>query len=61
MRGIKRRQSFMYQDDEKLVTITEQGNYGLGIGNVTDEKEREELRRRLNEMQDQSRDNNRRK
>lgn len=41
----------MYKDDEQLVTITEQGNYGLGVGNVTDEKEREELKRRLNEMQ----------
>lgn len=51
----------MYKDDEQLVTITEQGNYGLGIGNVTDEKEREDLRRRLNEMQEQTRDNNRRK
>lgn len=49
----------MYKDDEQLVTITEQGNYGLGIGNVTDEKEREELKRRLNEMQNQSRDNRR--
>lgn len=43
----------MYKDDEQLVTITEQGNYGLGIGNVTDEKERQELQRRLNEMQQQ--------
>ena len=51
----------MYKNDEQLVTITEQGNYGLGIGNVTDEKEREELKRRLNEMQEQTRDNNRRK
>lgn len=47
----------MYTDDEKLVTITEQGNYGLGIGNVTDTKEREELKRRLNEMQQQTKDN----
>ena len=51
----------MYKDDEQLATITEHGNYGLGIGNVTDEKEREDLRRRLNEMQEQTRDNNRRK
>ena len=48
----------MYQDDEQLVTITEQGNYGLGIGNVTNEKEREELKKRLNEMQQQNRDTN---
>lgn len=45
----------MYKDDEQLVTITEQGNYGLGIGQVTDEKEREELKKRLNEMQQQTR------
>lgn len=46
----------MYKDDEQLVTITEQGNYGLGIGQVTDDKEREELKKRLNEMQQQTRD-----
>lgn len=46
----------MYTDDEQLVTITEQGNYGLGIGQVTDDKEREELKKRLNEMQQQTRD-----
>lgn len=45
----------MYKDDEQLVTITEQGNYGLGIGQVTDEKEREELKKRLNEIQQQTR------
>lgn len=50
----------MYKDDEQLVTITEQGNYGLGIGQVTDEKEREELKKRLNEMQQQTQ-NDRRK
>lgn len=41
-------------DKERLVTITEQGNFGLGIGNVTDQKEREELKKRLNEMQDKT-------
>ena len=39
---------------EQLVTLTEQGNYGLGIGNVTDPKEREEVRTRLNEMKRQT-------
>ena len=47
----------MYTDNENLVTITEQGNFGLGIGQVTNEKQREELRKRLNELQSQS-DNN---
>ena len=41
-------------DQEQLVTLTEQGNYGLGVGQVTDPKEREEVKRRLEEMKKQT-------
>lgn len=41
-------------DKEHLVTLTEQGNYGLGVGHVTDPKEKEEVRRRLEEMKKQT-------
>lgn len=37
-------------DQERLVTITEQGNFGLGIGEVTNEDEKKALRKRLDEM-----------
>lgn len=49
----------MINNDENLVTITEQGNLGLGIGQVKDDKEREALKKRLNEMQEKT-DKNRR-
>jgi len=38
---------------EQLCTITEQGSYGLGANEV-DEKEREELKKRLQEQLNQS-------
>lgn len=41
-------------EQDKFFTITEQGNFGLGVGEVTDEKERQMLKQRLNEMHKQS-------
>lgn len=39
---------------ENLVALTEQGDLGLGVHRVSDEKERADLQRRLNEMQEQA-------
>ena len=44
----------MDDNKENYVTLTEQGNYGLGVGHVTDAKEREEVRKRLEEMKKQT-------
>lgn len=44
----------MKNNEEIFATITEQGNYGLGIGKVTEEKERQEVQRRLDEMKKQT-------
>lgn len=48
----------MKNNEEVFATITEQGNYGLGIGKVEDEKERQEVQRRLDEMQKQTKKQN---
>lgn len=46
----------MTQHDEgQVCALTEQGNFGLGAHKVTDDKEREDLKRRLNEMDQQAR------
>jgi hypothetical protein len=42
------------KNKEQLCTITEQGSYGLGANEVEDEKEREELKKRLQEQLNQS-------
>lgn len=47
-------------NQEQLVSLTEQGDLGLGVHPVNDKKEREDLQRRLNEMQQQTQNNNRR-
>ena len=48
-------------DQEQLVSLTEQGDLGLGVHPVNDKKEREELQRRLNEMQQQTTQQNNRR
>ena len=46
----------MMQNDEGTVcALTEQGDLGLGVHKPTDAKEREDLKRRLNEMEEESR------
>lgn len=52
----------MAQHDEgQVCALTEQGNFGLGAHKVTDDKEQEELKKRLNEMNQQSRQNDQNK
>ena len=52
----------MTQHDEgQVCALTEQGNFGLGAHEVTDEKERADLKRRLDEMDRQARQQNQHK
>lgn len=46
----------MLQNDNQgtLCALTEQGDLGLGVHAVENEKERADLKRRLNEMQNQT-------
>ena len=40
------------QDEEMLCSLTEQGNFGLGVGEIKNKKDQEQIRR-LQEQQDQ--------
>lgn len=43
-----------YSNKEKLVTITEQGDFGLGLGEVTKEEELNMLQQKLKNMTERS-------
>lgn len=35
------------ENEEKLVSLTEQGDFGLGIQEITDEKEKQQIRENI--------------
>ena len=35
------------ENEEKLVSLTEQGDFGLGIQEITDEKEKKQIRENM--------------
>lgn len=37
----------MNNDEEKIVSLTEQGNFGLGIQEITDEKDKEQIKENI--------------
>lgn len=38
----------MNNDEEKIVSLTEQGNFGLGIQEITDKKDKEQIKENMN-------------
>lgn len=43
----------MFTENEQFVTLTEQGNFGLGIGYINDQKEKQQVKEQLNEVSKQ--------
>lgn len=39
---------FKEDNNEQFVTLTEQGNFGLGIGHIKDEEEKKRVKQQLN-------------
>jgi hypothetical protein len=56
--GYKKRRVILMQDEEMLCSLTEQGNFGLGIGKIQDKQQQKRIKQ-LQEQQ-QSREANKR-
>ena len=50
--GYKKRRMIPMQDEEMLCSLTEQGNFGLGVGEIKNKKDQEQIKR-LQEQQAQ--------
>lgn len=42
--GLNEKEAIPMPDDEVLCSLTEQGNFGLGVGEVTNKKDQEAIR-----------------
>lgn len=49
---------FNQDNNEQFVTLTEQGNFGLGIGHITNEEEKNKVKYQINKQDQNNTQNN---
>lgn len=47
----------MFKENEEFVTLTEQGNFGLGIGHIKDQDEKNRVKEQLEQMEKKKNNN----